>query len=106
MLYGMNQEPTVFSVTVKGEMEPLFERLQAMAALHGAILLGNTKNGVFSGNGVTAKYAVSGKVLTIEIHSLGYPTVMVHNHASLERAVKRFFEADEIEREMLRGSEV
>ena len=106
MISGINGEPTVFSVTVKGELDPLFERVQAMAAFHGAILRGDTKGGVFSGNGVTAQYKVSGRVLTIEIRSLGYPTVMVHNHTSLERAVKRFFEADEADREMLRLSEV
>lgn len=101
-MYGMNQEPKVFSVTVKSDLESMLGRVQAMAAYHGAILRGDTKGGVFSGNGVTAKYSVSGKVLTIEIRSLGYPTVMVHNHRSLENAVKRFFEASEADNEQLR----
>jgi hypothetical protein len=105
MLCGLNQEPKVFSVTVNGELEPLFEQVQAIAGFHGAILRGNTKSGVFSGNGVTAKYTVSDKVLTIEIRSLGYPTYMVHNHKTLEKAIKRFFEADETDRETQRNSE-
>lgn len=103
MMKDVSNENHMFSVTVKGDLESTFGRVQAMAAYHGAILRGDTRGGVFAGDGVTAKYSVSGHVVTIEIHSLGYPTMMTHDHRSLEQAVRRFFESSETDREQSRS---
>lgn len=80
-----------FQIHISGSLEDALTRAKQEAAKQGVVFKGDAEGGHISGLGITGKYAIIGRIVTITVTQMGYPAAWKYDCHSMEAEVRRFF---------------